>query len=215
MGATLLCELGLFFSVFTVVLCTLLCTGHAQDAVLTIEPSWSSLFFIGEFVTFKCDMNEGKDTDWKYKINKDGQDFFSYRINKDYKLKMTSTGDSGEYQCFGLRMSSRDTKKSNTVSISVLADKPRATLTAGTTIIPVGGSVTLTCSVQSSDGWKYEWFTNQRTSEFPNRDQQNRDIRVSHGGIYSCRGTRGNPDYYTDISDDVIIDITCEFSNLV
>uniref|UniRef100_A0A669F7J9 Ig-like domain-containing protein n=1 Tax=Oreochromis niloticus TaxID=8128 RepID=A0A669F7J9_ORENI len=202
-------------SVFTVVLCTLLCTGHAQDAVLTIEPSWSSLFFIGEYVTFKCDMNEGKDTDWEYKINKDGQDFFSYRINKDYKLKMTSTGDSGEYQCFGLRMSSRDTKKSNTVSISVLADKPRATLTAGTTIIPVGGSVTLTCSVQNSDGWKYEWFTNQRTSEFPNRDQQNRDIRVSHGGIYSCRGTRGNPVYYTDISDDVIIKETPKFSNLV
>uniref|UniRef100_A0AAZ1XQH5 Ig-like domain-containing protein n=1 Tax=Oreochromis aureus TaxID=47969 RepID=A0AAZ1XQH5_OREAU len=202
-------------SVFTVVLCTLLCTGHAQDAVLTTVPSWSSLFFIGEFVTFKCDMNEGKDTDWEYKINKDGQDFFSYRINKDFKLKMSSTGDSGEYQCFGLRMSSRDTKKSNTLSISVLADKPRATLTAGTTIIPVGGSVTLTCSVQSSDGWKYEWFRNQRTSEFPNRDQQNRDIRVSHGGIYSCRVTRGNPIYYTDISDDVIMKETPKFSNLV
>ncbi|KAL4008175.1 hypothetical protein ACER0C_002027 [Sarotherodon galilaeus] len=131
-------------------------------------------------------MNEGKDTDWEYKINKDGQDFFSYRINKDFKLKMRST-----------------------------ADKPRATLTAGTTIIPVGGSVTLTCSVQSSDGWKYEWFRNLMTYEFPNRDQQNRDIRVYHGGIYSCRGTRGNPIYYTDISDDVIMKETPKFSNLV
>ncbi|CAI5686273.1 unnamed protein product [Oreochromis niloticus] len=93
-------------------------------------------------------------------------------------------------------------------------DKPRATLTAGTTIIPVGGSVTLTCSVQSSDGWKYEWFRRtQRTSEVQIRDQQNRDIRVSQGGIYRCRGTRGNPVYYTDISDDVTIEIT--FSNKV
>ncbi|XP_039869914.1 Fc receptor-like protein 5, partial [Simochromis diagramma] len=92
--------------------------------------------------------------------------------------------------------------------------KPRATLTAGTTIIPVGGSVTLTCSVQSSDGWKYEWFRRtQTTSEVQIRDQQNRDIRVSEGGIYSCRGTRGNPVYYTDISDDVTIEIT--FSNKV
>uniref|UniRef100_A0AAZ1X0Q3 Ig-like domain-containing protein n=1 Tax=Oreochromis aureus TaxID=47969 RepID=A0AAZ1X0Q3_OREAU len=90
-----------------------------------------------------------------------------------------------------------------------LSDKPRATLTAGTTIIPVGGSVTLTCSVQSSDGWKYEWFRRtQTTSEVQIRDQQNRDIRVSQGGIYSCRGTRGNPVYYTDISDDVTIEIT-------
>ncbi|XP_042072752.1 uncharacterized protein LOC121813202 isoform X5 [Haplochromis burtoni] len=118
MGATLLCELGLFL------LCTLLCTGHAQ------------------------------------------------------------------------------------------AYRPRATLTAGTTIIPVGGSVTLTCSVQSSDGWKYEWFRRtQTTSEVQIRDQQNRDIRVSQGGIYSCRGTRGNPVYYTDRSDDVTIEIT--FSNKV
>uniref|UniRef100_A0A669B0W1 Ig-like domain-containing protein n=1 Tax=Oreochromis niloticus TaxID=8128 RepID=A0A669B0W1_ORENI len=202
MGATLLCELGLFL------LCTLLCTGHAQDAVLTIEPSWSS-FFIGESVTFKCDMKKGKDTDWYYQIKKDGQEFVPYDSNKDYKLQMISTYDSGEYQCSGEKKLSRDTKISNTVSVTVLADKPRATLTAGTTIIPVGGSVTLTCSVQSSDGWKYEWFRRtQRTSEGKIRDQENRDIRVSQGGIYSCRGTRGNPVYYTDISDDVTIEKT-------
>ncbi|CAI5682898.1 unnamed protein product [Oreochromis niloticus] len=201
MGATLLCELGLFL------LCMLLCTGHAQDAVLTIEPSWSS-FFIGEFVTFKCDMKERKDTDWYYQIKKDGREFLAYRANKDSKLEIISTHDSGEYQCCGRRKSSNDTKNSNTVSITVL-DKPRATLTAGTTIIPVGGSVTLTCSVQSSDGWKYEWFRRtQRTSEVQIRDQQNRDIRVSQGGIYRCRGTRGNPVYYTDKSDDVTIEIT-------
>uniref|UniRef100_A0A669CXM7 Ig-like domain-containing protein n=1 Tax=Oreochromis niloticus TaxID=8128 RepID=A0A669CXM7_ORENI len=81
-----------------------------------------------------------------------------------------------------------------------------ATLTAGTTIIPVGGSVTLTCSVQSSDGWKYEWFRRtQTTSDGQIRDQQNRDIRVSQGGIYSCRGTRGNPVYYTDIISNKVV----------
>uniref|UniRef100_A0A669DTH5 Ig-like domain-containing protein n=1 Tax=Oreochromis niloticus TaxID=8128 RepID=A0A669DTH5_ORENI len=159
-------------------------------------------------------MNEGEDTDWEYKIKKDGREFIPYNTHKDYKLPITTTDYSGEYQCSGQRKSSRDTKNSNTVSITVL-DKPRATLTAGTTIIPVGDSVTLTCSVQSSDGWKYEWFRRtQRTSEVHMRDQQNRDIRVSQGGIYSCRGTRGNPVYYTDISDDVTIEITCEFSNL-
>uniref|UniRef100_A0AAZ1X3F2 Ig-like domain-containing protein n=1 Tax=Oreochromis aureus TaxID=47969 RepID=A0AAZ1X3F2_OREAU len=154
-------------------------------------------------------MNEEKGTDWYYEINKDGQEFVPYDTNKDYKLQIMATHDSGEYQCSGSWLSSHHIKNSNTVSITVLADKPRATLTAGTTIIPVGGSVTLTCSVQSSDGWKYEWFRRtQRTSEVQIRDQQNRDIRVSQGGIYSCRGTRGNPVYYTDISDDVTIEIT-------
>ncbi|XP_076737796.1 Fc receptor-like protein 5 [Maylandia zebra] len=207
MGATLLCELGLFL------LCTLLCSGHAQAAVLTIEPK-SSSYFIGEFVTFKCDMNEGRDTDWYYAINKDGRDFVRYSEYKVYTLEMRSTDRSGKYQCYGSSKWSDYTKNSNTVSVTVLAGKPRATLTAGTTIIPVGGSVTLTCSVQSSDGWKYEWFRRtQTTSEVQIRDQQNRDIRVSQGGIYSCRGTRGNPVYYTDISDDVTIEKT--FSNKV
>ncbi|XP_030609296.1 platelet endothelial cell adhesion molecule-like isoform X2 [Archocentrus centrarchus] len=209
MGPTLLCELGLFL------LCTLLCTGHAQDAVLTIEPNCCS-FFIGEFVTFMCDMNEGADTDWEYKLNKDGREFVPYNTHKYYRLDITSTGYSGEYQCFGSRKSSHDTKRSNTVSVTVSADKPRATLTAGTTIIPVGGSVTLTCSVGRSAEWKYEWFRRtQRTTEVQIRrdDQPNRVIRVSQGGIYRCRGRRGDPVYYTDISDEVIIEIT--FSNKV
>ncbi|CAI5694951.1 unnamed protein product [Oreochromis niloticus] len=159
-------------------------------------------------------MNEGRDIDWYYKIDKDGREHVPYRENKDYTLEIRSTGDSGKYQCSGTWKGTNNKKISNTVFITVLADKPRATLTAGATIIPVGGSVTLTCSVQSSDGWKYEWFRRtQRTSEGQIRDQQNRDIRVSEGGIYSCRGTRGNPVYYTDISDDVTIEIT--FSNKV
>uniref|UniRef100_A0A3B4GH71 Ig-like domain-containing protein n=1 Tax=Pundamilia nyererei TaxID=303518 RepID=A0A3B4GH71_9CICH len=176
------------------------------DAVLTIEPKLSS-YFIGEFVTFKCDMNEGEDTDWYYAINKDGQEVSSYRTNKDSKLEITSTSYSGEYQCTGRRKSSHDKKNSNTVSITVLGKS---------SVTDIGGSVTLTCSVQSSDGWKYEWFRQtQRTSIVKIRDQQNRDIRVSEGGIYSCRGARGNPVYYTDINDDVTIEITCEFSHLM
>ncbi|CAI5686293.1 unnamed protein product [Oreochromis niloticus] len=158
-------------------------------------------------------MNEGKNTDWEYKIIKNGQEFLPYKKRKDYRLHITSTHRSGEYQCIGRRKKSRGGKNSNTASITVL-NKPRATLTAGTTIIPVGGSVTLTCSVQSSDGWKYEWFRRtQTTNEVQIRDQQNRDIRVSQGGIYRCRGTRGNPVYYTDKSDGVTIEIT--FSNKV
>ncbi|XP_039466280.1 uncharacterized protein LOC120439405 isoform X1 [Oreochromis aureus] len=202
MGPTFLCELGLFF------LCTLLCSGHAQDAVLTVEPS--STIFIGETVSFKCDMKEGKHTDWEYKIIMDGREIFNSNTNKGLRLKVASTAQSGKYSCSAHRKSSQNTKNSNTVSVTVKADKPRATLTPGSTIIPVGGSVTLTCSVGSSAGWKYEWFRRDPNTEVQIRtdDQQNRVIRVSQGEIYRCRGRRGNPDYYTDKSDDVTIEIT-------
>ncbi|CAI5681719.1 unnamed protein product [Oreochromis niloticus] len=207
MGPTFLCELGLFF------LCTLLCSGHAQDAVLTVKPS--STIFIEETVSFKCDMKEGKHTDWEYKLNKDGRAFIQYSTYKNYRKQIKSPSDTGKYQCSGHMKKSHYTKNSNTVSLTVLAGKPRATLTPGSTIIPVGGSVTLTCSVGSSAGWKYEWFRRDPNTEVQIRtdDQQNRVIRVSQGGIYHCRGRRGNPDYYTDKSDDVTIEIT--FSNKV
>ncbi|XP_030609392.1 uncharacterized protein LOC115797052 [Archocentrus centrarchus] len=188
---------------------------RAFNAVLTIEPNCSS-FFIGEFVTIMCGMNEGADTDWEYKLNKDGREFVPYNTHKDYRIKISSTGYSGEYQCSGRRKSSRYTKRSNTVSVTVSAGKPRATLTAGTTIIPVGGSVILTCSVGRSDEWKYEWFRRtQRTTEVQIRrdDQQNRVFRVSQGGIYRCRGGRGDPVFNTYQSDEVSIKIT--FSNKV
>ncbi|CAI5686292.1 uncharacterized protein LOC102078616 [Oreochromis niloticus] len=140
---------SLIMSVFILVLCMLLCTGQAQDAVLTIEPN-SFSFFIGESVTFICDMNEGEDTDWYYKITKDGQKFTPYSTHKDSTLQMTYTGDGGEYQCSGSWKRAYYTKNSNTVSITVLADQPKAQITSDMRDIPVGGSVTLTCSVNPS-----------------------------------------------------------------
>ncbi|KAK2812893.1 hypothetical protein Q5P01_000926 [Channa striata] len=95
-------------------------------------------------------------------------------------------------------------------------DKPRATLTPGPTNIPVGGSVTLSCSVDVSDGWKYDWFrrtSDSKEAQITTAGEGDRIIRVSQGGIYRCRGRRGRPGFYTDISSDVTIKIT--FSNSV
>ncbi|XP_035806270.2 uncharacterized protein LOC111571718 [Amphiprion ocellaris] len=207
MGHTLL-------SVLLHLLNTFLYYGHAQvlDAVLMTDPNWST-FFTGEFVTFICDMNEGDDADWEYKINKDGRDYTCYNTHQRYTSEPLSARHSGDYQCVGRRRSSYSTKSSNTVSLTVSA-KPKATLTADTTTISVGGSVILTCSVQNSVGWKYEWFRRtQRTSEVlvdPVRtnDELNTVISVSQGGIYQCRGRRGKPVYYTDISDEVTTEKT-------
>uniref|UniRef100_A0A669DMB3 Ig-like domain-containing protein n=1 Tax=Oreochromis niloticus TaxID=8128 RepID=A0A669DMB3_ORENI len=197
-------------SVFIVVLCTLLCTGHTQDAVLTIEPN-SFSFFIGESVTFICDMNEGEDTDWYYKITKDGQKFTPYSTHKDSTLQMTYTGDGGEYQCSGSWKRAYYTKNSNTVSITVLADQPKAQITSDMRDIPVGGSVTLTCSVNpsSSSGWKYCWYRDNTTVDVVS--PSNGRISVSQEGLYRCRGGRGNPGYYTEDRQQVHVNTTGEF----
>ncbi|XP_078020745.1 Fc receptor-like protein 5 isoform X6 [Epinephelus lanceolatus] len=290
MGHTLLCVLGVFS------LNLLLYCGHAQDAVLTIEPNWSTLF-TGESVTFICDMREGEDTDWYYKIKRDHQEFLPFNPDKRYTSQSLSTDDSGEYQCIGdHKRSPYSRKESNKVSLTVsdkdvILESPASTVFEGESVtlrcrhrtqtkeknavfykdgspietdtnhqsamssentvqvisdgssymckfedeesepvklkmepqpkarlsryFPSGGSVMLTCSVSpssssssSSSGWKYFWYRGKKTSE-PLTTQDvvflsNDTISVSQGGLYWCRGGRGDPLYYTEYSNPVV-----------
>uniref|UniRef100_A0A3P9D094 Ig-like domain-containing protein n=1 Tax=Maylandia zebra TaxID=106582 RepID=A0A3P9D094_9CICH len=84
-----------------------------------------------------------------------------------------------------------------------------AELRADRTAVPVGGSVTLTCSVNpsSSYGWKYYWYRDGKSYQPVTNEQ----ISVSEGGRYSCRGGRGEQVYYTELSQSVRIDTTGEF----
>uniref|UniRef100_A0A3B5R846 Ig-like domain-containing protein n=1 Tax=Xiphophorus maculatus TaxID=8083 RepID=A0A3B5R846_XIPMA len=176
----------------------LLNVGSVIDPVLTVEPNWST-FYAGEFVTFICDMNEGRDTDWQYRLIRNNQEIYLYQSDKHFRVGPLFTGYSGEFHCCGNWTGSCDSKCSKTVTVTV-SDRPRATLTAGSTTIPVGGSVTLSCSVEPSAGWKYRWF--RRTSdtsfvEFSRNNEENREITVTQGGIYKCDGKRGNPSFYS------------------
>ncbi|CAK6975524.1 basement membrane-specific heparan sulfate proteoglycan core protein-like [Scomber scombrus] len=97
------------------------------------------------------------------------------------------------------------TEWSNVFRLTVSSNKPKAKLRADNRDIPVGGSVTLTCSVDSSSsGWKYYWYRGEKTSEpLTTQDavlQSNGQIRVSQGESYRCRGGRGDPVYLTEYS---------------
>ncbi|XP_023804671.1 uncharacterized protein LOC105358598 isoform X3 [Oryzias latipes] len=202
MGHTLLCKLE-----FILVLYSLLHSGHTEGAVLTFEPKWST-FFVGESLTFKCDMEEGRTDDWKYTLKRSDWTPYSDVTQQDFQLYPLNNSHSGDYQCCGLKNGSDYTKCSNRVSIRV-SDRARATLTAATTTVSVGDRVTLICSVEKSAGWKYEWFRRtSHTSEDTINDGLNGNIRVSQGGIYRCRGFRGEPAVYSDPSDEVTIQIT-------
>ncbi|XP_073331664.1 uncharacterized protein [Pagrus major] len=83
---------------------------------------------------------------------------------------------------------------------------PKAELRADDRDIPVGGSVTLTCSVRpSSSGWKYFWYRGEKTSEPLSTQLSAGPVRVSEEGVYWCRGGRGEPVYYTEYSDPITI----------
>nr|XP_040038237.1 uncharacterized protein LOC120822532 [Gasterosteus aculeatus aculeatus] len=193
---------------FILVLNILLYCGHAQDALLHIEPNWSPLF-TGEKVTFICDLKEGKHTDWIYSFRWNSQEFINYRPANRFTLSYLYIGYSGEYQCVAYqKIRPNVIRRSNKVSLSVSA-QPKAQLSKDS---PVEGSVTLTCSVgsssSSSSGWKYFWYRDKKTSE-PLKPgdgvlPQSGSISPSDGGVYWCRGGRGDPVYYTEYSHPVV-----------
>ncbi|XP_014827356.1 PREDICTED: uncharacterized protein LOC106906547 [Poecilia mexicana] len=178
----------------------------SNKVVVTRRPNWPQIFS-GETITLTCEVQGGETTEWTCEWRRD-EKTVARRNDKDWTVSV-SESSSGDYMCQCRR---RDdwysvTKWSEKVPVSVSA-QPKAKLTAGPTKIPVGGSVTLSCSVEPSTGWKYRWL--RRTSDTPEvqlTDEENRDINVKQGGIYRCVGERGKTNFHSVVSDEVNITI--------
>uniref|UniRef100_A0A8C4II23 Ig-like domain-containing protein n=1 Tax=Dicentrarchus labrax TaxID=13489 RepID=A0A8C4II23_DICLA len=204
MGHTLLCVLGLF-------LLNTLPYGHAEvsnRASLTLQPNWPQIFS-GETITLRCEIDGGGDTQWTYEWEPTSSNTQS-STHSEYRTIRAQWSHSGDYRCKGRKDSYSSTEWSDYIRLTVSSQRPKAQLRADDRDIPVGGSVTLTCSVNpSSSGWKYFWYRGKKTSEplttpdvvFLSTGQ----IRVSQGGLYWCRGGRGDPVYYTEYSDPISI----------
>uniref|UniRef100_A0A669CRD4 Ig-like domain-containing protein n=1 Tax=Oreochromis niloticus TaxID=8128 RepID=A0A669CRD4_ORENI len=169
---------------------------------VTLQPSWTQIYS-GETVTLRCEIQGGEGAQWTYewraaKLN-------TPPTSSEYRITVTES-DSGGYSCRGTRTYLL-TEWSDTITLTV-SSKPKAELRADNTAVPVGGSVTLTCSVNpsssSSSGWKYYWYRDGKSFQPVTNEQ----ISVSEGGLYSCRGGRGEPVYYTEDSESVRIDTT-------
>ncbi|XP_023202544.1 obscurin-like isoform X2 [Xiphophorus maculatus] len=89
------------------------------------------------------------------------------------------------------------------------------TLTADKTILPAGGSVTLTCTVDNS-GHDIHWYRHDSELSAGQIMENTRDrfLKLSKGGLYSCRGGKrgnGNVISYTSYSNKVTIEETLPF----
>uniref|UniRef100_A0A4W6ESN4 Ig-like domain-containing protein n=1 Tax=Lates calcarifer TaxID=8187 RepID=A0A4W6ESN4_LATCA len=134
-------------------------TEWSDKVRLTVSLSVSSLLrskniFQWE-VLFQCEIQGGGDTEWEYEWKTPTS--FKPSNQHEHRISPASSSHSGDYRCKGRVKSSQHetTEWSSSVRLTVYDKKPKATLTPGSTIIPAGGSVTLTCSVNPSPGWKY------------------------------------------------------------
>ncbi|XP_062300423.1 Fc receptor-like protein 5 [Scomber scombrus] len=179
----------------------------SNKAVVTLQPNWP-LIYSGETITVRCEIEGGGNTRWEYEWRP--ANLNTSPTLSEYKIIRASVSHSGDYRCKGRKDSYSSTEWSDVFTLTVSSNKPKPKLRADNRDIPVGGSVTLTCSVDSSSsGWKYYWYGGEKTSEPLTRQdavlQSNRKIRVSKGGPYWCRGGRGDPVYLTEYSDSINI----------
>ncbi|CAI5694958.1 unnamed protein product, partial [Oreochromis niloticus] len=189
----------------------------SNKVVVKQQPNWPQIFR-GETITLTCEVQEGGETtEWEYEWRGPSTPT-QWTHNNDVTFRV-SESSSGDYMCKSRRRddsySSTEWSEAFTLSGS---NKPKATLRADNTAVPVGGSVTLTCSVNpsSSSGWKYYWYRDEKSSEaLTTQDavfHSNGQISVSQEGLYRCRGGRGNPVYYTEDSQEVHINTTVTVS---
>ncbi|CAK6984181.1 platelet endothelial cell adhesion molecule-like, partial [Scomber scombrus] len=179
----------------------------SNKAVVTLQPN-GPLIYSGETITVRCEIKGGGNTRWEYewRVNTN----ISHKDN-EYKIIRASVSHSGDYRCKGRKDSYSSTEWSDVFTLTVSSNKPKPTLTADKTIIPVGGSVRLTCSVDGSADWSYDLY--RQTSESSEAQlirnvNLNRVISVNQGGIYYCRGGRGDSVFYTEDSNKVTIQET-------
>ncbi|XP_039859342.1 obscurin-like [Simochromis diagramma] len=200
MGHSLLCMTGLLL------LDTLFYINAEVPSKPTVilEPPLTQIYS-SETVTVRCEIQESEGAQWTYewraaKLN-------TPPTSNEYRIIRATESDSGGYSCRG-RRDYFLSEWSDIITLTVSSSKPRATLTAQSSVIPAGGSVTLSCSVGGSAGWKFDWF--RRDSEFSGAQKigagtSEHTISISEGGIYYCRGGRGDPVFSTEDSAAVTI----------
>ncbi|XP_041840376.1 high affinity immunoglobulin gamma Fc receptor I-like [Melanotaenia boesemani] len=182
----------------------------SNQVVVTRQPDWPQIFS-GEKITLTCEIQGGENTEWMCVWRHLGS-IIPQISSKQFTFTVSELS-SGDYQCQCKRRddSYSSTKWSEAIRLSVSASKPRARLTADSSILPAGGSVTLTCSVDHSADWKFNWFRDGSVypaAQLRNNNEPGGVIRVSQGGLYRCRGGRGEPVFYTEDSHDVTIEET-------
>ncbi|XP_073669847.1 leukocyte immunoglobulin-like receptor subfamily A member 3 [Paramisgurnus dabryanus] len=196
-------------------------TSHSSSAVYltvnalpkaTVRVTPDRSVFIGETVTLKCEIDDQyRSLNWTYLWYKDtnGTSVFEGNI-----YTISSSSDQDEFWCRGERDGRPSSSQySDHLNLSVKGSKPKPKLTSDTEgSVLTGNNVTLKCDIDHwSTGWKFYWYKHTQNTEKTTTETNSytiHSVNVSDGGQYWCRAGRGQPDYYTDYSDELWINVT-------
>uniref|UniRef100_A0A087XWV0 Ig-like domain-containing protein n=1 Tax=Poecilia formosa TaxID=48698 RepID=A0A087XWV0_POEFO len=176
----------------------------SNQANVALQHDWSQIYS-GEAISMSCEIKGGGNSKWEYEWRTTTSKPPSRERTVHIRASVFSSGD---FWCRGRADPFSSTEWSQTCHLRV-SDKPRPTVRADKRLIPVGGNVTLTCSVDNPTEWKYYWFRHTgNISEVQTVDEGKSEnvISISQGGVYYCQGGRGSPVFFTEESHRITIE---------
>ncbi|XP_020346945.1 Fc receptor-like protein 5 isoform X3 [Oncorhynchus kisutch] len=187
-------------------------SGHSEDddgpamAVLTIQPK-SSQIFSGESVTFRCNIQRGEVTEWKYTWSKDDVELPSRE--HEYEISEDNISDSADYRCLGSHIGNgMYSRWSDAVRLTVTA-LPTASVKMVTTqeTLYSGDTVKLQCDISNYTDWMYHWLINKE--RLSSQTSKTTTISLSdQAGQYQCQGTRTRRPQNSYLSSSFHISVT-------
>ncbi|KAI4894921.1 hypothetical protein NFI96_027600, partial [Prochilodus magdalenae] len=193
-------------------------TQNSGPAVITVKERPKSTVrvqpavhvFIGETVTLTCDIKGGGD--WQYQWSKGNKALSKAQWKKEYNTFTADWSHSATYSCKGTQSTEPSYSQTSEAVRLTVSEKPKPTVAATSpTSVYSGDTVTLTCEVGQSTGWRFVWYKGSQSlqSQYPaDKDPNTISVTVSDVGTaeFTCAAHRGT--YSTQRSDPVRITVT-------
>ncbi|XP_046707901.1 vascular cell adhesion protein 1-like [Silurus meridionalis] len=165
--------------------------GESPRPVVILKPN--TQVFREETVTFRCEIQRGRDTEWNYDWYKDDITLDPKHATQEFSISSVPDSSRGKYTCRGRRLSDNQiSKTSDSVTLTV-SEKPKPTVSVNPqSFIYTGDTVTLNCNLQST-GWSFSWYKGNQNSPEP-QNTNPLSVIISNEGqtTYYCKGLRGN-----------------------
>ncbi|KAI5612708.1 sialoadhesin-like, partial [Silurus asotus] len=185
-----------------------LTVAESPKPVVIIEPD--TQVFRGETVTFRCEIQRGRDTEWRYDWYKDDIALYPKHTTQEFNISSVPDSSRGKYTCRGRRHSDHQiSEMSDSVTLTVSArPKPVVKIHPAVNVF-IGETVTLTCDIQTGGSWKYHWNRNIKEISVAagKKTYTITDVKDSNKGPYSCKGTQSSDPKYTQSSDAVTLTV--------
>ncbi|XP_063049230.1 Fc receptor-like protein 3 [Engraulis encrasicolus] len=164
--------------------------------------------FTGETVTMTCVIESLGG--WTYQWYK-GSSRVPVSEGNTFTITSAAESDEGQYWCQGKRRQRPKTsQRSSSITLDVKESKPQLTFTKSQLF--TGDSVTLTCKLGIRSGLEFYWYKDTQTNTPVAQTFLNSysisSAKLSDGGQYWCRAGRGYPVYYTQYSNEVLLNVT-------